>query len=856
MKRITRLSLLPLSGLALVLALPAVSTAQNGGTFRPGDAFNADPMDWPNWRGPELNGVSREKGLVDKWSPKGKGENLLWKREDLGGRSTPICMRGKLYTIVRDQPDTEIEGEKVVCLDAATGKTLWENVFNVFLSDVPAPRVGWSSVVGDPATGNVFAMGVCGLFQCINGETGKTIWSHSLGEEHGVISAFGGRAAFPVISGHLVFVSSVYVDWGTKAQPAQRILAFDRRNGQPVWFEDTRPRPEDVSFSTPVPTVIGGNKQLVTASGDGAMYGFQTRTGLNLWSYKASARGMQATPLVVGSHVFLGQAEENRDDRSMGAFFDVDATKHGDVTKSGEIWRKKEIQVDKSCAIPVGDKIVVIDQGGYLLVFNPKNGEIVARRKLDTAVPASPIYADGKVYICTQSGIWYTLAIEDHGVKVVHRERLQGGETNASPIVSHGRIYLQQANVLYCIGQPNHEPHADPRPEPPKEAVADADPTPNLLQIAPCEALLRPEERLQFQARLYNSRGRYLRNARPEEVKFSVEGAGTFDSNGEYTAPATAKPAAVMVKAEFGSLKGGARIRVIPDLNWKFDFNDGQIPITWVGARYRHIPIDYDLLKKVEAKNPLAAQLYIALMTSFVNSGRPALKYDNNTAQQTWTELLRFLNLVEKASTPETAKAQLDPLLKILADEKVVAKWGWPNKQGIELTVARGPRKIDGNGVMLKITTIPRGARSKSLFGQTDLHDYTIQADVCGARKHGRLPDIGIIGQRYSLLLMGDAQQLQVQTWPAHDSRFKRGVANAWKNDTWYTMKFQASNEGAKVVLRGKVWPKGEKEPAKWLIEAADPSPHPNVEGSPGVEGDAKNAEIYYDNILVTKNAK
>ena len=87
--------------------------------------------------------------------------------------------------------------------------------------------------------------------------------------------------------------------------------------------------------------------------------------------------------------------------------------------------------------------------------------------------------------------------------------------------------------MLYCIGQPNHEPHADPRPEPPKETAADADPTPNLLQIVPCESLLRPEERLQFQARLYNSRGHYLRNANPEEVKFSVEGPGTFDANGD-----------------------------------------------------------------------------------------------------------------------------------------------------------------------------------------------------------------------------------------------------------------------------------------------------------------------------------
>ncbi len=144
-------------------------------------------MDWPNWRGPELNGVSRENGLVDRWTP--EGENVLWKRDDLGGRSTPICFRGKLYTLVRDHPDTDIEGEKVVCLDAATGKTVWENVFNVFLSDVPAPRVGWSSVVGDPETGNVFALGVCGFFQCMNGETGKTIWKHSLSAKSTASSA-------------------------------------------------------------------------------------------------------------------------------------------------------------------------------------------------------------------------------------------------------------------------------------------------------------------------------------------------------------------------------------------------------------------------------------------------------------------------------------------------------------------------------------------------------------------------------------------------------------------------------------------------------------------------------------------
>src|SRR5215211_468102 len=113
--RLIRLRQTWIAGLLLALAAPA---------------FASDPMDWTYWRGPEQNGVSRERNIVDKWSP--SGENLLWKDETAGGRSTPIIMKGKLYTIVRHLPDTKNEGEKVLCLDAATGKKIWENIVQTF----------------------------------------------------------------------------------------------------------------------------------------------------------------------------------------------------------------------------------------------------------------------------------------------------------------------------------------------------------------------------------------------------------------------------------------------------------------------------------------------------------------------------------------------------------------------------------------------------------------------------------------------------------------------------------------------------------------------------------------------------
>ena len=87
-----------------------------------------DPMDWPNWRGPHQNGVSDEVGLIDRFDLKSTAEsNLIWKSDDAAGISTPIVMNGRLFTIVRDQPDTPKDAEKIVCLDAVTGTTIASN---------------------------------------------------------------------------------------------------------------------------------------------------------------------------------------------------------------------------------------------------------------------------------------------------------------------------------------------------------------------------------------------------------------------------------------------------------------------------------------------------------------------------------------------------------------------------------------------------------------------------------------------------------------------------------------------------------------------------------------------------------
>lgn len=845
-----------------------------------GEQPKADPLDWTYWRGPEMNGISREKNIPAKWSP--DGENLLWKREDLGSRSTPIVMNGKLYMITRNLPETEKETEKVVCLDAATGETIWENVFNIFLSDVPDTRVGWSCVVGDPETGNVYALGVCDLFQCIDGKTGKTIWSHSLSEEYGMLNTYGGRTNMPIVFEDLVIISGVIINWGEYAQPNHRFIAFDKTNGQAVWFTGTRPAPNDTSYSAPVLATIEGQMQLIVGAGDGKMYGFQPRTGKIIWNYPVTTRGINTSPLVVGNTVYGGHGEENVDSKQMGALFALDATKTGDISKTGELWRVKELFVGRSSPLLVNDRIYVVQDDARLVVIDPKTGKNLGNKKLGTSQRSNLLYADGKIFATETNGRWYTFEPTENGVKVLHQMRLEKQECHGSPIVSHGRMYVPTTGAMYCVGFKDATPSSDPIPPQPEETPVAEDTKPAQVQVVPVESLLLPGQKQQYKVRLYNAKGQFLGEKPAGEAQFTLTGPGKIGPDGKYETPSENIHAAAALSVKVGELTGTARIRIVPELPWSFDFSDGMVPITWVAARYRHIVVDFDFWSKLREEDPVASELYIYLLSSFTNSGQPAVNFNLDTARQTLTGFLRFLDLDSDEKTVEHMSSKTAASLDILKRENVISEWNWSsNENGLVFTAKQGTRQVtEGEPVMLKITTIPVGTRSQAWMGHTHYSNYTIEADVyateVGGGKPaaeepkpaetpgqaaeddgrppaavGKLPDIGIIAQRYTLDLMGANQQLQARTWPPQ-TRMMRQVPFEVKPNMWYHMKYQASVEGEVAVVRGKVWPKGAEEPAEWTVVAEDPSP--NLNGSPGLFGNASVAELFYDNIKVYPN--
>jgi outer membrane protein assembly factor BamB len=318
-------------------------------------------------------------------------------------------MDGLLYTLVREiSRKRSWKAKRFVCVDAATGEKVWESAFGVYLSDVPDTRVGWSCVVGDPKSKKVFALGVCGYFSCIDAKTGKTLWSHSLHEEYGLLSTYGGRTNMPITYNNLVIISAVIIGWGDMAKPAHRFMAFDQRNGEMVWFNGTRLLPDDTTYSSPVLTSFNGEAAMVFASGDGGVYAFQPETGKQIWSYAVSARGMNATPLVVGDKVICGHDQENLDTTRMGALFCLEGNSQGQIEgpDDGLYWRQTEMFVGKGQPIHVDGKIFALDNPsttGTLLCVDLETGKLLKEQKLGGPTFASPLFVDGKVYVLTEN---------------------------------------------------------------------------------------------------------------------------------------------------------------------------------------------------------------------------------------------------------------------------------------------------------------------------------------------------------------------------------------------------------------------------------------------------------------------
>jgi outer membrane protein assembly factor BamB len=709
---------------------------------------------WPEWRGPSRDGRSAETGLPASWSP--HGENLAW-RIPIGSRSAPVAFGNRVYINSPTPGDPSATQERLIAIDADTGKVVWERRFSLYLSDVPQHRASWASPAVDPATGNIYLFTVSAELVCLSPE-GKTLWQRSLTEEYGAVTTHGGRTTSPIIDGDKVILNTLILAWGDLNRPGNRYFAFDTRTGQTIWVSSPQSRHYDTNYSTPVVATIDGVRAMVVGGTDGVYHALKVNTGEKIWSIEVSKRAILNSALVRDNVAYITHGEENIDTTEMGMIAAVDAARTGVLGVDAFKWRTRGFLPTFASPVMDADRLYTVDNGAIVGAFDLTTGAKLWERSLGTLQKGSPVLADGKLYVGTENGKVYILRPSATGVEVLDEDVLGNPQDPepivASPIVADGRVYITSMEAMYAIGKrvPRKAGSTGSAGSAGSAGSTGSVGPPAHVQVFPYESLLSPGQTVALKAWLFDAKGNFIREE--PAAQWSIDQlSGAVDAKGVYTAAASGASAG-FVKATVGSLTGQARVRVIPAPPWTFDFDSSASevpPAWWVGAP---------------------------------------------------TKVFQ--------------------------------------------------RTVEGVGrVLIRPRDETVGRRAKVFFGAPTLSGYTVEADVRAREQRRQRGDVGLIAERYGLVLFGNGQKLELHPWQAADEMTVR-VPFAWDADTWYRMKLRVDHQADGTArVRGKVWAADAAEPTEWTIEKVDTIPH--TMGSPGLYADGI-SDVYFYNVKVYRN--
>src|SRR5687768_4646117 len=409
--------------LSLVLVLAAGVTA-----------IGAD--NWTEWRGPQRDGTSRETQLPDRWSP--SGENVAWS-VPFGGRSTPVVFDNRVYLQTITTQSVATTQERLVAIDADSGKVVWERRLSNFHSDVRYDRAGWASPAVDPSTGNIYMFTGAAQLLAFSPD-GKVIWERSLPEEYGAITTHGGRTTSPIIEGDKVILNALIQNWGPDlGRPGNRYFAFDKATGQTIWISSPQARHYDTNYSTPIVVDVNGARLMIVGGTDGVFHALQVNTGKPVWNIEVSKRAILNSVLFRDNTVYISHGQENIDTTAMGMIAALDATASGTLTSKALKWVHHGFMPTYASPVMDADRLYTMDDSAILGAFDLKTGKQVWTKRLGIASKASPVLADGKLYVGTEGGKFYILRPTATGADILDEDQI-GAAGHPEPIVASSAV--------------------------------------------------------------------------------------------------------------------------------------------------------------------------------------------------------------------------------------------------------------------------------------------------------------------------------------------------------------------------------------------------------------------------------
>jgi outer membrane protein assembly factor BamB len=415
-------------------------------------------QNWPNWRGPEVTGVSREARLPERWS---NTQNVVW-RTRLGGTgvAAPIVWADRVYAVSQTgtgafrqgprlgQGAEQTAGERGLTRDArdrnvrflveafarADGRRVW--IHEVAADgELPSVHDKHNLASASPVTDGERIYAVFGTGQVVAVDAaGRPVWSKHLGKEYGAWDINWGNGSSPAIHRGALIIVAYH-------GPASYLLSLDARTGKVLWKTD---RPRGVtSYSTPIVVPVASGEEIVVNSSAG-VEGFDPRTGQPLWHFNEPNQFPIPVAMFHDGVIYLSRGYRS------GPYAAIRPGGRGDIAKSHVVWHVPTGAPYISSLVQYEGLLYMAGDVGVITCVDAATGERVWRERLGGVYTASPIAGDGKVYLFSETGETIVLRA-GRKPDVIARNTIEG-RVLASPAVAQGRIFVRTDSEIVAIG--------------------------------------------------------------------------------------------------------------------------------------------------------------------------------------------------------------------------------------------------------------------------------------------------------------------------------------------------------------------------------------------------------------------
>ena len=399
--------------------------------------------EWPQYRGPNGDGISRETGLLKVW-PEG-GPKKLWSVPVGIGHASPIAVDGKIYLFTRNEDKKQ---EVLDCLDAETGKTIWSEAYTGGYDHM---NKDWKGSRATPTIdGNfIYTFGSQGHLVCRNLSDGKAVWTKNVVADTKAEPIEWGQASSPLIVGNHIFVQN------GRGAGCPVAVAVDKQTGKIVWESEAKgvakekaknKNPTGGSYANIIQIEIGGIKQLIVFAGTD-LYGMSPESGKTIWKeawvtdYDINA----ATPLFKSPHLFVSSGYGH------GSMM-LELT----ATSAKKLWENKTLLQDKFPGPILENDVIYANSEGVVKAISWPDGKMLweAKSAAERIGPGGSILRVGdQLIVQSERGKLALMNATPGEYKFVSTVKTLTPGTNlwATPLIYKGRLYVKGREELICL---------------------------------------------------------------------------------------------------------------------------------------------------------------------------------------------------------------------------------------------------------------------------------------------------------------------------------------------------------------------------------------------------------------------